>query len=328
MAKHLIRLFLAVALLTGCYDLSFDTDDHLVKELAVMAVHVEPPEIRPGVPIDAEVVFADPGGAGREIWCGWQVDIAELDNKTPVDVVTALSRVKDGGTRLHLPVIWPADDADEELEFYAYIRVYLCTGDWVDPDGFLREGAHPSAKVCKKGSLMVATKSISSIDPVFPQNNPTINGVFFNDALMTPYDDGGETSATCPASGACSTAQSLDLYIGAESLEPFGIATETFISASTGSADVKETSVTAIDEDTIFDLDDTWLNWEIFHVDWYITGGALYPNRSYYPTITHDFLGPFHTTWYPDGPGDYILWAVVRDVRGGNAYDSFRITVE
>jgi hypothetical protein len=304
-------------LVAGCYDLSFNTDEHTVTDFAVLAVNVEPPEIRPDTIITARVLIADPAGSGREIWCGWRVNLADVNIDSGRDILYRLKPRALGGDAIQLPFFWPGDDPIVLNNLYLSFNIYLCVGEWENPSKFLSGSHSVHEQFCKEGPMLMAYKRIGATDPRYPQNNPSIDHLWVNDMTLRPTSEGGEARIVCSDDASCSALQTLSLYIGEDSLEEFSIQTETYATASditdfTSNSDVLESN------DSV--------EKEIVAVDWYVSGGRILRPSSY-PETLQDFLGPYTTQWRPDGKGVYALWVVVRDIRGGNSFETYRIVV-
>jgi hypothetical protein len=61
-------------------------------------------------------------------------------------------------------------------------------------------------------------------------------------------------------------------------------------------------------------------------VSWFATGGALAVDAS--AVGVDDSATSVSTTWHTPAAGDVWLWFVLRDSRGGIAWQQLRVTVE
>ena len=105
MRRILIMILLSVP---GCYDLTFGEDDHVADELRVMAIHLTPPEIRYGEPIEAEVLFTDPEDGARPLWFAWRVLYPRTDGSGETEIETFVGTADAGGHRIS---VTPLEDA-------------------------------------------------------------------------------------------------------------------------------------------------------------------------------------------------------------------------
>jgi hypothetical protein len=156
--------------------------------------------------------------------------------------------------------------------------------------------------LCERGPVLAARKSADMATPEYPRNNPDIAHLLMNDELLLPAEAGDIGRVICEASG-CHSPVTLALTLTVGSLEPF--------------------TRTMVDPDGI---ETTVVTEEECRVEWFVSGGTLL-NTSSGASGGSPWLGPYTNSWHPEGAGTYTLWAVVRDSRGGNTWETYTIEV-
>lgn len=285
-----------ILLSSGCYDLSFEDDDHVVDELKMLAIHASPPEVRPGEPIDVELLYIDPLRGERPVWVAWRIFYPSGDNSAPMETTIMANRDTQGGQRVTV-VPYPDPSQLYVPGFYTRFEVFLCAGDIADVD-MLRHASTPDLfeSFCIGAPLLTGAKNIGFGDALYPQNNPIFERIDLNGECLSPEGEGAENRLECTDLSSC--AGHLKAYVEAASMERY------------------------VDRDWEGNAQSDERE-EIFRVEWFVTSGHLMILAG----GSMEWHGPYENYWYPEAAGSHTLWAVLRDNRGGNSWLKFTIDV-
>ncbi len=297
----------------GCYDLTLRTDDHTVRDFKVLAVHVEPPELREDEPLVASVLYADPAGEGTTVRAAWSVRLYDRNADAQRVGYVTVSGQGDTGTRLELPA--PRFRlGDKSAQPTLLLEVYLCHDGFRAPSRIGQASeAELLATLCEKGEAASGVKFIDPSRPDLAQGNPRIDRVLLNGIPARALEDGGVTIQLCDANTPCDRgAVRLDAYLVPESIDVF--------------------SLERVAGDGGSDLDagiDAQVHAERHRIDWYVTEGALDLTSSVIlSNDVEETAGPYRNTWRAPSDsfqGEATLYVVARDILGGNDWRTFRV---
>lgn len=322
MVRSSIVAAVCVLFVWGCYDLSFADDSHTVTDFQILAIRVDPPELRPDTPLSADVLFADPMG-GSPIHAAWSVRL--YDREADVERQAAVTIGPDeslptAGTGIDLPspqFRLAEKTADPVLLF----EVYLCHGGFRDPG---RVGFAATSELldtlCTEGKAVSGIKYISPARASSLQNNPRIARVTFNGQDVLALEDGGKTIRLCESPSECDSSVAIEAYLDTASIDmisPEGLRAD---DGDRGGPDAGEAADAGLQGEFP----------EYHRVDWYVTGGSLTNASSRPPTDAVDAASrsfDFKTTWnLPKAPSAPLtLFVIARDIRGGNDWRSFQV---
>ena len=307
---RLLTLVLCVSA-TGCA-LDFD-EPHDVNKLRVLGVQAEPPEIAPGDGTSVSVLWADPLGEDRDVefvwwFCGGFVFGADLETCYQLIPPIRMS-ASEGGDRLEIPTIpddiFDSADLPEGMDYFVVTAVGLMCADGRLPDDDVLadpEGYEHIDDLCEGGEAVSFFRTVMISESDNPQANPGIEGVLFKDEPLPDVESGEVTTLRCKEKDGCDLDVPLSLFMTEGSYQTY---------------EVVEFDEVVEKKDTLF-------------VSWYVTGGAFKDGyRSMVDSeASDDPLGPFETVWQPEEPGEYTLYAVAHDVRGGVSWTSFAFEIE
>jgi hypothetical protein len=324
---HILCGILTALLAAGCFD--FEAN-HMVTKFKILAVTTEPAEISPGEGFDMEVLYADPAGEGRDVSFAWFMCVNGVSATTPLSPQIGMqacvpavpprvgSATDDGrifvaeSTPQNLMDLYP--DAllnqpggvplDAQLVYVTAV-VVACAG------GQLPEQSELAAAVttvenpkdlCVGGDGVAAYKAlrISPAENQTPNENPVIEQITFDGQPVALSDATGSPnevpiSLSCNSVKDCHVKVDINVFLSSASRQSY------HTKAEDGFERVAET----------------------LYVTWFITGGELNRDR----TIADHPTGPYDAEWEADEPGQYTLWAVAHDTRGGVSWESFNVQV-
>ena len=311
-----------------------------ISKLRVMAVQADPPEITPGERTTLSVLWGDPEGEGREVSFVWIVlpgsfspdsslpDIEEED--IPFFYFHVGTSATDGPI-FRIPPI-PTDildtrppdetrDEDEEklgIKSMGATAVLSVCADGERPDAdeleemFGNDEASDMAGIgdldldalCKGGEHVVTFKTfrISDADEDNPNRNtnPELTEFVFNGEILD--EDSDETPQLpniyqCKNTANCLEGADVEANMTDESFQKYD--------------NIEFKKVVEKDEAP--------------YISWFADGGDLQNSHS----RTVEPPGPFENVWAPplDG-GEFTLWVVAHDLRGGTSWKRFRIGAE
>ena len=324
MARAIPTLF--GLLLIGCFDLTFDEHPHVITDLEILAIHVEPPEIEWNTPLYATVLYADPNGQNRLIQTVWRIRYYRETNDTqPVaDFVVTRTDPTNQPLRLSPPSRLRAFRRGDAPA--VRLDVFLCRGDLKDVNSIRTKPVEETLTNLCSGDVVTGVKGITSPSPIsypgphgeadaiseeilFKQHNPSILQLEVDGVALSPLEEGGEIHTLCADQRDCDRRPvSLQATLDHHSADIF----------------------------TLIPRDDTGLAIqyrESLRVDWYVTEGALYPPSSYQSSFTDtSIVRPenteyaFRTTWQLPTLREakqITLYVIARDERGGNDWRTY-----
>jgi len=302
--KHVSWVLIAAALALACQP-DFERMSQ-VDKFRVLGVSAEPPEIAPGDGTEVAVLWADPRGGGREVTFAWLVcDGYVKVSQGPAACVPVfppyVATASAGGDALSIP--WTPPDMLEELPAgdsaaKASVFVLMCAGGSLPQAGELvaatTEVNDPS-DLCVGGAGLTAFKTVTVSESTNPNANPTIERLNLNGSRLDPAVEDGLGVVFCDEQGKCGRKAELQVFLTADSAQ-------TFEAIELGQLE----TVT-----------------ERLYVTWFATGGKFDADRS----TSEDPLGPYEVEWKPDDFGEFNLWVVAHDVRGGVGWQTYRLEV-
>jgi hypothetical protein len=329
---------ISVWTICGCYDFTASNDDHTITDLKLLAIHTDPPYLKPGEPLTAEALVADPKGGGRTVSCAWKIDYFD-QNIENADHPTVLMPSKSEGTRIALPPI-QLRLGDKYTSPLFSLEVFACGGEMRDPARIADSTDRELLKtLCKKGPAVVAEKfltpletdlkeiigiSADNVNVSFNQNNPRVDRLTVNGIEVTAKEDGGGGVLVCDKTFPCDEPLKLAAY-----LELSGIDICRITSTSPDAGVSSETDAT--DESDTGSVDASFA--EQHRIDWWVTGGSLSLPWSFISSAgddhshsVEDIAGPYQTLWRLPSSGSsakYTLYVVARDLRGGNGWKTY-----
>ena len=310
-----VRLCLfSMLCLVGCYDLTFRPDDHTVTDFSVLAVHVDPPVLRPDAPLRASVLFADPSGDPTSVRGAWSVRLYDNGMGSHFVAEAIVSGMDEMGTGVYLPPpVFRLNDKQGTPSLM--LMVYLCHGGFRAP---ARVGRVPESELlhtlCVEGAPATGVKFIDIPSSDAPQQNPRIERVYLNGTALRAVEDGGEAVDACGGRRVCGDIRlQLETYLDLESIDTYPNA-----------------DIVLADGGPLPDGGVTPARYPERHrIDWYVTRGALAtPGSTGFPTNFEEAAGPYRNTWRlskKEAKGEAFFYVVVRDIRGGNDFRSFRV---
>ena len=173
-------------------------------------------------------------------------------------------------------------------------------------------------ELCEGGDGLVAVKTFRISEAEAPNENPEIVRLLLEETevpeagreIDAGIADAGALDASVPGSGKdapepgsfeCEGAE--DCYEGAE--------LEAFLTAKSYQEyeKVEFGETKTVEEDP--------------YISWFVTGGKFSDDRS----RAGEPPGPFEVTWRPPREGgDFVMWAVAHDLRGGTSWKRYRIS--
>lgn len=309
----------SILVASSCYDLSFKDDSHTVTEFQILAVRVEPPELRPDTPLTADVLYADPQGGEAPIHAAWSVRLYDRNAAAERQggVTVAPEDSGETGIQVSAPQFRLAEKYSDPVLLF---EVYLCHGGLKDA---ARVGVAATSvlldSLCTEGKSAAGVKYISPVSAFAAQNNPRIARVTINGAAVTALEDGGKPLVLCGNGVGCESPVVLQAYLDIDSvdmipLEAMGLSAE---ENEMDAGDLADGG--AADEYP-----------EYHRVDWFVTGGTLTSGSSFMPNNAEDALNQgFRTTWsLPNAASAPLtLFVIARDIRGGNDWRTFQAVV-
>ncbi len=291
-----------------------------VKKLRVMGVSVSPPEIRPDYtgPVDIQVLWHDPQGGGRSVEFAWVLCAGNVPTATGYQACELLDSVflppvvvdaGSGGDTFEVPVI-PVEvyeDIPEGTSFAATAIVLICAGGLLPPADELitHQETNNINALCEGGDGLSAYKTIkiangNEFDDE-PNTNPEIQTFSLDGRALTPVD-ASDLDAHTPDGVSCFGGDGCDVNLGV-------------------TASFSDESYQVF---TTVEFDEPVPEKESPYISWFGTGGEFDGTHS----ISNSPDDAPEVKWNPKEPGDYILWAVANDRRGGVSWQEFRVSVK
>lgn len=319
-----------------------------VTKLRILGIQADPPEIAPGESTALRILTADPGGEGRRVVGGGIVvpglftPSSSPDTSTlpPLFYALPFTDVNDSGVvvfphHLGMPSYYsdqgaqvPIAPPGEPLVMTAIL--FVCAGDGFDEDaayavmaqismGGAGEEAGPDAflEICSEAGADEGITALKSFDVVtcdpensalacdgeYAQNaNPEIESIALAGEPLSQFF-GGQCFECDPEDG-CREPLALRGYLTPGSFQRY------------------ERSLAS-------NLDQTEVVYERTYISWFVTGGTLDEDRSGNGSTADDVApdDPFDANWIPPFEGgEFTLWAVAHDIRGGVSWNIYRFS--
>jgi hypothetical protein len=354
-----VSLALAAALCSCQAELEAASE---VTKLRILGVQADPPEIPPGGETAIRVLTADPNGAGRRVVGGgivvpgqfspssspdteglpplyyalpftdvnWEGVVAFPDHLAFPEYYLAPNPAFDPGDpdseeHLQVPIAPPgepltmtailvvcAGDGFDEIAAYAALEAFSMAGDAAESMGALafeeicaEAGADEGVAAIKTFTVAVcdpATSSLSCDGEYEPNANPEIESVDLGGVPLVPLVGG--VCLECDFEDGCR--------------EPFAVV-----------GYLEGGSFQRYERKLAENLDETEVVYERTYISWFLTGGKIDEERSGNGS-TIDAIQPdepFEANWIPPFEGgDFTLWAVAHDIRGGVSWEQYQFT--
>jgi hypothetical protein len=342
-----VTVVLAVAALSCACQVELEAASEVTK-LRILGVQADPPEIAPGEATALRMLTADPKGDGRRVVGGGMVvpglftpsSAPDPESLPPLYYPLPFTDVNEEGVisfpdHLAIPEYYleggvqvPIAPPGQPLTMTAIL--FVCAGDGFDEyaayaaiAALETSGAGQSVSplafedICTdagadEGIAAVKTFDVATCDPEnsglscaeeYAQNaNPEIESLALNGALVSPFVGG--VCLECGAVDGCREPVKVRGYLTAGSFQRY----ERPIAAN---------------------LEGTEIVYERTYISWFITGGKFDVERSGNGSDIDEILpdDPYDANWMPPyAGGDFTLWAVAHDVRGGVSWEIFHIT--
>jgi hypothetical protein len=320
-----------------------------VTKLRILGVQADPPEISPGEATAIRILSADPKGEGRRV-VGGGIVVPGLFTPSSAPDATDLPQLffalpfTDAGQQgvvsfpdqlmipeytldpqnAHVPIAPPgepltmtailfvcAGDGFDENAAYAVIGELTmggaaeATGPLAFEDICTRAGADEGVTAIKTFDVVTcdpATSTLSCDGEYAPNANPEIDSVTFDGEPLSPFVGG--VCLECDAKDGCRTPMKASAAMTADSFQRY----ERPIAAN---------------------LSGTEVVYERTYISWFATGGKFDVERSGNGSTIDNVLPdePFEAMWMPPpGGGEFTVWAVAHDVRGGVSWEIFHVT--
>jgi hypothetical protein len=343
----LVALFVFAAAPWGCQaELEAASE---VTKLRILGVQADPPEVAPGNAVALRILTADPNGDGRLVVGGGIVvpglftpsaapdpaGLPPLVYPLPFTVVNQ-EGVVSFPSHLMIPDSYH-DDLDNEVPIAPpgepltmTAILFVCAGDGFDENAAYAaiaelsmtgaaESVGPLAfeSLCldagaDEGVTAVKTFTVATCDPAtsalacdgeYAANaNPEIAAVALHGEALTPFVGG--VCFECDAKDGCRS--------------PLKV-----------SARMTPGSFQRYERQLASNLEETEVVYERTYVAWFATGGAFDAERSGNGS-TIDAIepdAPFEARWTPPySGGDFTIWAVAHDLRGGVSWELYHVT--
>jgi hypothetical protein len=340
-----ISLAVACALWASACQVDLERISEVTK-LRLLGAQADPPEIAPGGATTLRLLTADPNGAGRRVVAGGVVvpglvtpiESGDPDAVPPIffdlpftdanhlGVVTFTGQLSmpeyylDGDA--HIPIAPPGDP----LTMTAIVIV--CAGDGFDETlayealaGLMDEESGSAAEisfesVCKdagadEGIAAFKTFDVVTCDPsssslscdgeYAPNANPEIASLTLEDEPLGSFEGG--VCIECGSADGCREPLKLRAFLDESSFQEY-------------------------ERPLAINLDETELVYERTYISWFATGGSFDADRSGNASTATEPRAddPFETQWTPSPEGgEFTLWAVVHDLRGGVSWETFTV---
>jgi len=332
-----------------------------VTKLRILGVQADPPEIAPGDATAVRILTADPKGEGRRVVGGgiavpglftpssspdtegmpplyYVLPFTDVNGEGVVSFPDHLSIPEyylkpnpaydpddpDSAENVQVPIAPPgepltmtailvvcAGDGFDEVAAYAEIAA-LSMSDTIETTGPLAFEAVCTEAGADEGIAAIKTFDVATCDPAtsslsctdeYEQNaNPEILSVDLGGEALVPLVGG--VCLECDPEDGCR--------------EPFAVR-----------GYLKDGSFQLYERPLASNLEGTEIVYERTYISWFITGGMLDEERSGNGSTIDAILpdDPFEANWVPPPEGgDFTLWAVAHDVRGGVSWKVYEVT--
>ncbi|MBN2340483.1 MAG: hypothetical protein JXX29_12850 [Deltaproteobacteria bacterium] len=284
-----------------------------VDKLRVLGVAVNPPEIRPehtGA-VTVEVLWHDPEIATRNTQFAWVFCLGDVPAATgyeycePVDATLlppTIVDAADGGDSFTIPALPPSLFSmipEGESAVFTAIVLMCAGGTLPDADALLASTEPNIDSLCRNGDAVSMYKNITVANGSTFNDDvntaPAIQTVTINNSALQPVVTGDEVNEIVCVDNKCDRGLSVDAAFTPESTQSY----------------------------TVVRFDEPLVKTERPYISWYATGGEF--EMPY--TMTNDDGTLDIIKWNPDEAGDYTLWAVANDGRGGVSWNTYRLHV-
>lgn len=320
------KIYYSIALfLLGCFDLTFDDHPHLVTDLEILAIHVDPPEIQWSTPLDATILYSDPNGDNQLIQSAWRIRYyRQIDDSFPVaDLVVTQTDHRVPTIRLSPPSLLRATQKGDAPAIR--LDVFLCSGEINKTLTIQSETTETLLSTLCSGTIAAGVKGVRSpipigtmesldsassspIDILFEQQNPRITQLEIDGIVVPSLEEGGIPYTLCTNVRDCDQQTFvLQATLDSQSLDAIMLLP-------------KDHTGTAIEYR------------ESHRIDWYVTQGVVTPPSSYPSSFTTPITAQnqanlFQTTWQIPKQNEnrtITLYVVARDERGGNDWRTYQ----
>ncbi len=317
-----------------------------VTKFRLLAVQADPPEVAPGGATVIRLLTADPNGQGRRVVAGGvvvpglitPVESGDTDSAPPVFFDLPFTEPNHEGVisfpgQLAIPTYYleggtqvPIAPPGDPLTMTAIVVV--CAGDGFDEAlavealaGLAGGGSESAAEVsfaavcteagADEGLVAFKTFDVITCDPEtsalscdgeYAQNaNPEISSITLAGEPLGTSESG--LCFGCNASDGCRNPLKVRAFLDADSFQRY-------------------------ERPLATNLDETELVYERTYISWFGTGGSFEQDRSGNASTPTEPRAddPFEANWTPSPKGgDYTLWAVAHDLRGGVSWKIFSV---
>ena len=317
-ANRLLVAFTGCLVLSGCKP-SVGQPPYLITTDVLLAVRGEPPEAKPGANVTYSFLLASPSGnadgAVDSADALWDVCLTPKPPSESNAVSSACAGVPDAGA------------ATTGQTFTAPVPTKACQlfGPIAPPPAAGQPAVRPRDPDSTGGYYLpvqvllpnLATGALSGF--AFERitcslaNAPSSAIADYNSKYQPNLDPGIEYTDLVDAAG--TTRQRLD--DGLQSVPAGAVVTieATFVAGSAETFPVYDAQSEALVDQQ-----------ESLHMSWFVTGGTFAHDRT--GVAADETASSTSNQWTaPTQPGDYFLWLVLRDSRGGTDYKSYEIQV-
>jgi hypothetical protein len=320
-----INAIMILVCTVGCLNLYLGCSDEFdsvteVNKLRLLGVSVVPPEIRPQHTgqTEIQVLWHDPEGEGRSVQFAWLFCKGKVPTATgfqqcelvdPVLLPPTVLKASEGGDTFTIPRIPPEliEGVPQGEREFATVIVLLCAGGDLPPANELlthNDTADINA-LCQGGEGLSAYKAMvfANGNPYddAPNERPVVTDLYLDGVALIPVD--GESGAEpevrelqCAGADDCDLKVELEAHFSSESYQSY----------------------------TVVEFGDPEVRTETPFISWFASGGELSNARS----VSSVPGEPAKTEWKFKAKGDYLLWIVANDNRGGVSWQEHRIRLE
>ena len=294
----------------GCFDLPSESK---IEGFRVLGMTAEPPDITPGEGTRLEVLWADPEGEGQAVSFAWIGCLGYLHSSSGLSACEMIlppvvETAENGGDVLEIPFT-PEDILDYDMlvqkdpggKRWAQVTfiVLMCNGG-ILPDSDEYEGLKDTRNIntlCDGGEGISVYKTVVVSESDEPQLNPEIERLTADGTELTDGEDAEPFVVRCSRADGCGAEVDIEGFFTEESPQTY--------------------------EDIEFG--ETVTLTEKLSIAWYVTGGDVkMPTAG---PAGDDALGPYENVWRPKKPGNFILYAVAHDNRGGVSWRAYPFEV-
>ncbi len=282
--------FLVLSLIAvGCERGHIDSRN-IVTKLRIMGMSGEPAAVVPGEDTAVKLLWADPGGEGRDVGFVWAA-YARIEYDGYVYAQELLpphvKHAAEGGDTLLIPGALTRGLGGYGEHSMIVVEVFMCAGDLSLSAEEIEQYA--SLLDACRGDDFFAVKMLGFMDDEYPESNPVIDRMQLDGETLTVKEEGGREYLTL-GEGALDVR--LETFFTPEQSEPYEVEVE----------------------EGVFEEQN-----EHLYVSWFATGGVLMRESSY--------PGYYENIWRLSRTGVYTLYAVAHDSRGGTSWKTYEVEV-